>query len=55
MGFLWRKRAKPETEPEPQDRSEETPAAGEAGEPDPSRATVGKDPVTGKWVSLKRM
>jgi hypothetical protein len=53
MKLLRRRRA--ETEPAAgEDRSEEE-TVREVGEPDPARVTVGKDPVTGKWTSLKGM
>lgn len=52
MRLLRRKRA--EREPAAEDRGEEE-AVREIGEPDPAKVTVGKDPVTGRWVSRKRM
>jgi hypothetical protein len=54
MGLLRRKRGKPEPEAG-EDRSEEEAEVREVGEPDPSKVTVRKDTVTGRWASLKGM
>jgi hypothetical protein len=65
MRLLRRKRwlTPAESEPEPpavhdgpiHDAETGEPVTREVGEPDPAKVTVAKDPVTGKWVSLKGM
>jgi len=52
MKLPWGRRSEPE--PEPEDRGEQAETR-EVGPPEPDKATVGKDPVTGRWVSRKRM
>lgn len=54
MRLLRRKRADPEPLPD-EERSEEEAEVRVAGQPDRAKRTVDKDPVTGRWVSLKRM